>query len=67
MSALNLLSVSAPANANVPQGPSGEAASGFQDLLASLVGETDPAPEGKPGGAKAALIDEAKVEAPTVA
>jgi hypothetical protein len=39
MSALNLLSVIAPAAPNVPPGPSGEAASGFGALLATLSGE----------------------------
>ncbi len=39
MSALNLLSVIAPAIPSVPQGPSGEVASDFQALLATLSGE----------------------------
>ena len=39
MSALNLLSVIAPAVPNVPQGPSDEVASGFRALLATLSGE----------------------------
>lgn len=47
MSALTLLSVIAPAVPAAPQGTSGEAASGFRDLLAALSGETAAAPAGK--------------------
>lgn len=44
MSALNLLSVIAPAVPSVPQGSSGEAASGFRALLATLSGEDAAVP-----------------------
>ncbi|WP_292124666.1 flagellar hook-length control protein FliK [Brevundimonas sp.] len=52
MSALTLLSVIAPAVPHAPQGSSGEAASGFQSLLAALSGEPDAAPGAKSGAAE---------------
>ena len=45
MSAVTLLSVIAPVATNVPQGPSGEAASGFRSLLAALSGADAAATE----------------------
>lgn len=52
MSALTLLSVIAPAVPHAPQGSPGEAASGFQSLLAALSGEPDAAPGTKSGAAE---------------
>lgn len=46
MSALTLLSIIAPAVPSAPKGSSGEAATGFQSLLAALSGEEAIAPEG---------------------
>lgn len=70
MSALALLSVIAPAVPTAPQGSSGEAASGFRDLLAALSGETAAAPVAK-NPAEPRKLDEvqgeAEVEAPAVA
>ncbi len=70
MSALTLLSVIAPAIPTAPQGSSGEAASGFRDLLATLSGETAAAPVAK-NPAEPRKLDEvqveAEVEAPAVA
>lgn len=70
MSALALLSIIAPAVPTAPQGSSGEAASGFGDLLAALSGETAAAPVAK-NPAEPRKLDEvqgeAEVEAPAVA
>lgn len=66
MSALNLLSVIAPAVPTTLQGSSGEAAPGFQSLLAAqsspagLSGEDVPASGAKPGPAEIRGLDEAK-------
>ena len=62
MSAPTLLSVISPAVASVPQGPSGEVATGFQSLLAALSGEDAAAPGTRFGPAGASTPDEAKVE-----
>ncbi|WP_292101227.1 flagellar hook-length control protein FliK [Brevundimonas sp.] len=59
MSALTLLSVIAPAVPNAPQGSSGEAASGFQSLLAALSGEPDAAPVTKSGAVTPAPVETA--------
>ena len=65
MSALTLLSVFAPPVPSVPQGSSGEAASGFQSLLAALSGEDAAAP-GTGSDAEAAAVDETRPEGSTV-
>jgi flagellar hook-length control protein FliK len=49
MSALTLMSVIAPSVPSAPQGSSGEAASGFQDLLAAMSGEDAAVPAAKTG------------------
>ena len=64
MSALTLLSVIAPAAPNASQGPSGEAASGFQNLLAALTGAGAAAREAAPARSDTPVLDEMNVETP---
>ena len=78
MSALTQLPVTAPAVPSVPQGPSDEAASGFQSLLAAISGQDVAVPADKAisggGGvpttkldiADTATVDDAKLDVPTV-
>jgi len=65
MSALTLMSVIAPAAASVPQGASGEDASGFHDLLTALSGEGAAAPGVKGDTTETATIGETKTDADT--
>ena len=74
MSALNLLSVIAPAAPNVPQGPSGEVVSGFGALLATMSGEDaavvatrNPAEPLKPAEVPVEAAGDAPAEAPAPA
>jgi hypothetical protein len=74
MSALNLLSVIAPAAPNVPQGPSGEVVSGFGALLATMSGEDaavvatrNPAEPLKPAEVPVEAAGDAPAEAPATA
>ncbi len=73
MSALNLLSVIAPAVPSVPEGPSDDVASGFRSLLAALSGEDaavplarNPVERPKSGEAQVETQVEAEVDAPAV-
>jgi hypothetical protein len=63
MSALTLMSVIAPSAPNAPQGSSGEAASGFQDLLTSLSGEDAAVPEAKGGVSGTGVPEDSKTDA----
>lgn len=60
MSALTLMSVIAPSVPSAPQGSSGEAASGFQDLLAAMSGEDAAVPAAKTGEGETGTPDETK-------
>ena len=60
MSALTLMSVIAPSIPGVPQGSSGEAATGFQDLLTALSDEAGAGRSARAGGAEASTPIEAK-------
>lgn len=59
MSALNLLSIIAPVVASVPQGSSGKAESGFQNLMAAMSDEEVAAPEARTGAAETATPETA--------
>ena len=63
MSALTLLSVIAPAVPSVPQGSSGEAVSGFQNLLAALSGDRADGAGTKTEPSETATPDTARADA----
>ena len=62
MSALTLMSVIAPSVPSAPQGSSGEAASGFQDLLAALSGEDAAIPAAKTGEGEPGTPDDTRTK-----
>ena len=63
MSALTLMSVIAPSVPSAPQGSSGEAASGFQELLAAMSGEDAAAPTTRGGAGETGTPDDTKAVA----
>lgn len=63
MSALTLMSVIAPSAPNVPQGPSGEDASGFQELLTAMSGEDTAAPTTRGGASDTGASVDARTDA----
>ncbi|MDP2764078.1 MAG: flagellar hook-length control protein FliK [Brevundimonas sp.] len=67
MSALTLLSVTAPAAPNASQGSSAEGASGFQNLLAALTGAGSAAREAATARTDTPVLDELQVETPPAA
>lgn len=67
MSALTLLSVIAPAVPSAPQGSSGEATSGFQDLLAAVTGPGPASPETQADTVAAPSGEEDEIDAPVTA